>query len=182
MSHCPPARNNLPHICVAQDPDNNHRRPKGGTTLLYLVGSRAGGARTCTRRVLALKRIMWREIFPRYRQGDPPRKERGQILGIGVGRSGQYSTFARSALSKRCRVASSTSSSTPDWNRWLFGTPATGTCVVRVGHSHGGFRPPMFQTSYWQPLLLESFTSCRPAIKRFGIRVWVRVLRPCYFF
>lgn len=148
---------------------------------MYLVGSRAGGARTCTRRVLALKRIMWREIFPRYRQGDPPRKERGQILGIGVGRSGQYSTFARSALSKRCRVASSTSSSTPDWNRWLFGTPATGTCVVRVGHSHGGFRPPMFQTSYWQPLLLESFTSCRPAIKRFGIRVWVRVLRPCYF-
>ena len=45
---------------------------------MYLVGSRAGGARTWARRVLALKRIMWREIFPQNRQGYPPRKERGQ--------------------------------------------------------------------------------------------------------
>ena len=53
-------------------------RREAPLSCLYLLGSRAGGARTWARRVLALKRIMWREILRCYRQGYPPRKERGR--------------------------------------------------------------------------------------------------------
>ena len=74
--------------------------------LLYLVGSRAGGARTWARRVLALKRIMWREIFPRYRQGYPPRKERGRNSGRRPRPSGAKirATRKRAPKSRRLRA------------------------------------------------------------------------------